>query len=352
MSDVLVVNAGSTSLKLSMVAPSGAARPIPSLDDAAAGSAAAVGHRIVHGGSAMREPTLVTDRVKRAIEEVSALAPLHNGPALAALAQAERALPTLPHVAVFDTGFHATLAPEASVYPIPWAWTEELGIRRYGFHGLSVAWSAERAHELLGQPDDLRLVVCHLGGGCSITAVAGMRSVDTTMGFSPLEGVAMATRSGSIDPSALLYLLRRTGLSVPDVDRILNEESGLKGLSGVSGDVARLEASAAGNERAELALRVYHHRISAAVAAMATSLGGLDALVFTAGVGENSLGVRQGVCERLGFLGIELDHEANRAARPDAEISTPASEVRVLVIHAREDIMIARAVRGLLEASR
>jgi acetate kinase len=343
---VLVVNAGSTSLKLSLVGDDEASERVASFEEVP-DDVGAVGHRVVHGGFRFRDPTLIDEQVEQAIADLTRLAPLHNAPALDAVRAARRALPDVPHVAVFDTAFHATLSDEAAVYPVPRRWTEEWGVRRYGFHGLSVAWCAERAPELLGRASDgLRLVVCHLGGGCSITAVKDGRSVDTTMGFSPLEGVAMATRAGSIDPGALLYLLRERGLTVAELDHALNEQSGLKGVSEISGSVGDLEAAAPRDPRALLALAVYVHRIAGAVAAMAASLGGFDALVFTAGVGEGSAGVRGDVCSRLRFLGLELDPDANDGAEPDCDISARGSTVRVLVIEAREDVVVARAVRA------
>ena len=256
----------------------------------------------------------------------------------------------MPHVAVFDTAFHTTIPAEASTYALPRIWREEWGIRRYGFHGLSVQWCAERAPELLersqAQP---RLVVCHLGGGCSVTAVRDGCSIDTTMGFSPLEGVPMTTRSGSVDPGALLYIQRQHAVSVEELDRALNEESGLKGMSGLSGHVRELEAVAHEDEDARLALGVYTHRIAGAVAAMAASSGGLDALVFTAGVGEHSPGVRAAVCARLAFLSVELDADLNERSAPDGDVASSESAVRVLVIAAREELVVARAVRGLLQ---
>jgi acetate kinase len=337
---VAVVNAGSTSLKLSMVGDDDASRPVDSLE-ALRGEVDAVGHRVVHGGTRFREPVLVDERVRRAIAALTPLAPLHNAPALAGIEEAQRTVPDVPHVAVFDTAFHATMPPEVATYAVPHRWAEEWGVRRYGFHGLSVRWAA-------GTVSARRLVVCHLGGGCSVTAVLAGRSVDTTMGFSPLEGVPMTTRSGSLDPGALLYLLREGKLSLDELDRALEHESGLKGLSGGSGDVRELEAAeAAGDERARLALAVYVHRIAAAVAAMAASLGGLDALVFTAGVGEHSVAVRRRVCERLAFLGVRLDHHANAAAVADADVGAAGSP-RVVVVRAREDVVIARDARTLL----
>jgi acetate kinase len=334
LSRILVVNAGSTSLKLSAVDRDERSAVVASLE-VAPHDVVAVGHRVVHGGARFREPALLDDELTEAIRDVSSLAPLHNTPALTTIDEARRALPHLPHVAVFDTAFHATIAPEAATYAIPVRWREEWGIRRYGFHGLSVAWAAEQVRAR-------RLVVCHLGGGCSVTAVLDGRSVDTTMGFSPLEGVPMATRSGSVDPGALLHLLRERGLSVDELDHALEHESGLVALGGTD-DVRLLEGT--------LALDVYVHRIAGAVAAMATSLGGLDALVFTAGVGERSADVRARVCRRLRFLGVELDEATNVSAAPDADVAAAGSAVRIVVLGAREDIVVARAVRQLLAIS-
>jgi acetate kinase len=333
---VLVVNAGSTSLKLSAVDENGTTYRVGSLETAPR-DVVAVGHRVVHGGEAFREPVLIDDEVERELAAVTELAPLHNAPALRAIDEARRVLPDIPHVAVFDTAFHATLPAEAATYALPRRFREELGIRRFGFHGLSVQWAAERV-------STRRLVVCHLGGGSSVTAVRDGRSVDTTMGFTPLEGVPMTTRSGSVDPGALLYVLRTGELSVDALDQMLEHESGLLGLSGISARVDELERS--GEPGALLALGVYTHRIAGAVAAMTAALGGLDALVFTAGIGERSAGIRADVCARLGFLGVELDGQANSEAEPDAEVATPTSATRIVVLEAREDIVIARAARA------
>ena len=309
----------------------GSAEPVASLAQAPR-DVEAVAHRVVHGGERFREPVVIDDEVEDELAALADLAPLHNHPALTAIESARRALPDVPHVAVFDTAFHATLPPEASTYALPRRFRDEYGIRRYGFHGLSVQWAAER----VPVP---RLVVCHLGGGCSVTAVRDGRSVDTTMGFTPLEGVPMATRAGSVDPGALLHLLRTETLTVDALDRALEEQSGLLGLGG-SEDPRRLEGT--------LALEVYTYRIAGAVAAMAVALGGLDALVFTAGVGEGSAYVRAEICARLAFLGVELDPAANEDAEPDADVATAASAVRVVVLRAREDLVAARAARELL----
>ena len=271
------------------------------------------------------------------LEALTELAPLHNAPALRALVDARRLLPDIPHVAVFDTAFHATIPAEAATYALPERWRSEWGIRRYGFHGLSVQWSAERVRAA-------RLVVCHLGGGCSVTAVRDGRSVDTTMGFTPLEGVPMVTRSGSVDPGALLNLLRR-GPSPEELEHALEHESGLSGLAG-TGDVRELEA--ASGPAAQLALDVFALRVAQAVAAMAVAAGGLDALVFTAGIGEGSAVVRRLVCERLGFLGIRLDDPRNDACEPDCDVAADGSRVRVAVVRAREEVVAARATREVL----
>lgn len=336
MASVLVVNAGSASLKLSVIEPDEATTKLDSLAAAPEGIAAVV-HRVVHGGPRFREPVVIDDAVELELAAVTELAPLHNTPALAAIREARRLFPDLPHVAVFDSAFHATIPAEASTYALP-SQLREWGIRRYGFHGLSVQWASE-------QVPASRLVVCHLGGGCSVTAVRDGRSVDTTMGFTPLEGVPMATRPGSVDPGALVYLLRHH-LTLDALDYALEHESGLAGLSGLSGDVRELERS--DEPAARLALEVFTYRVATAAGAMAVALGGLDALVFTAGIGENSAFVRKAVCGRLGFLGVELDPQANASARPDATISVSGNSVRIVVLEAREDLVAARAARQLL----
>jgi acetate kinase len=302
-----------------------------SLEAAAAADVAAVGHRLVHGGRRFRTPIVIDESLKRELEELTVLAPLQNVPALRGIEQAESAFPNVPHVGVFDTSFHRTIPLEARTYAVPERWREQWEVQRYGFHGLSVSWSAS-------QVQVPRLVVCHLGGGCSVTAVRDGRSIDTTMGFSPLEGPPMATRSGSVDPGVLVYLLREGKLTIAELDHALEHESGLLGLGG-SSDPRELEGT--------LALRVYCYRIAASIAAMAAALGGLDAVVFTAGVGENSAPVRSDVCRRLAYLGVELDEEANAAAEPDSDIAAQGSAVRVVVVRTREELVIAREVRAL-----
>jgi acetate kinase len=334
LSEVLVVNAGSTSLKLTLVGEDDESRPVASLE--AAPRVAAVGHRVVHGGERFTEPTLIDDAVAAELASLVELAPLHNAPALAAIAQARELLPDAAHIAVFDTAFHRTIPAVAGTYALPRRYRDR-GIRRFGFHGLSVAWAADLVP--VG-----RLVVCHLGGGASVTAVADGRSVDTTMGFTPLEGVPMGTRAGSVDPGALLYLLRH-GVSLDELDRALEHESGLMGLAGTD-DVGTLERDPAAE--AALALDVYSYRIAQAVAAMTATLGGLDALVFTAGVGEHSARVRTQVCGRLTHLGVVLDEAANAALAGEGAVESPTSAVHIRIVRAREDVVVARAVRELL----
>jgi acetate kinase len=338
LSRILVVNAGSTSLKLSAVDASERSRRLAVLADAPR-DVIAVGHRVVHGGPRFRAPLLLDDGTLAELRALVELAPLHNAPALAAIDEARRALPALPHVAVFDTEFHATMPDEASTYAVPERWRTQWHVRRYGFHGLSVQWASERVTVA-------RLVVCHLGGGCSVSAVREGRSLDTSMGFSPLEGVPMATRAGSLDPAVLLYLLRRGAASLDEIEAVLERESGLLGLSGLSGSVEELERSS--EPAAERALDVYCYRIACAVGSLAVALGGLDAIAFTGGVGEGSALVRAQVCRRLGALGVELDEELNESATPDAEVARAGSRVRVAVVGAREDVVAARAVRRVV----
>jgi acetate kinase len=322
------------SLKLSVVDEAGNSTSVESFQELPDGVVAAA-HRIVHGGN-LHDPVVIDATVEQRLHDLVELAPLHNGPAIHAFAAAREALPHIPHVAVFDTAFHATLPARAATYALPEGWRTT--IRRYGFHGLSVQWASE-------QVAVARLVVCHLGGGCSVTGVCDGRSVDTTMGFTPLEGVPMATRAGSVDPGALLFLLRH-GVTAEELDRTLEYESGLLALSGISGDVAELEQP--DHPLAAFALEVFTYRVATAIGATAVALGGLDALVFTGGIGEHSARVRADVCERLGFLGIELDDDANSAARPDTDVAAAGSQVRIVVLRAREDLVAARAARELL----
>lgn len=361
---VLVVNAGSSSLKLSLLdgqetliadeldAPRAAldAQALRAALECGLGDAQAVGHRIVHGGERFREAVVVDQDVKEALVELVDLAPLHQPKSLEALEAVSALLPNVPAVACFDTAFHATLAAPAYTYALPGSWRERWGVRRYGFHGLSHAWVARRAPELVGQPArKLRIVSCHLGAGASLCAIADGRSIDTTMGFTPLEGLVMATRSGSVDPGLLLWLLERSDLSERELAGALEHDSGLLGLAGTADMGEVLSRAAAGHERAELALEVYLHRLRAGIGAMAASLGGLDALAFTGGVGENSAEVRRRTVSGLRFLGLALDEEQNADPTGDRDLSAPDAGARTLVVRAREDLEVARQVRGVLE---
>ncbi len=302
-----------------------------------------VGHRIVHGGENYQQSTRISPEVKREISRLSEFAPVHNPINLEGIEAVEKILPNVPQVAVFDTAFHSDLPPAAFVYPGPYEWLED-GIRRYGFHGISHQYCARKAAEILNRDSaDLRLISCHLGNGCSLAAVRGGRSVDTTMGFTPLDGLMMGSRSGAIDPGIIIHLLRRSHFTAEELDNILNRNSGLKGISGVSSDMRLVaEAIANGNSRAQLAFDIYVHRLRSGIGAMLASLGGLDALIFTAGVGENSAAVRAAVCEVFEFIGLRLDGEKNLNSPIDDDVAAVDSAVRVLVIHTQEDWEIAR----------
>jgi acetate kinase len=303
-----------------------------------------IGHRIVHGGDIFHESVRITPEVEAAIARFGSLAPEHNRLEVAMVDAARRIFGTEKlEVAAFDTAFHAGLPPAAYVYPGPYSWLAE-GIRRYGFHGISHQYVALRTAAMLGGGRSARTISCHLGNGCSLAAIRDGRSVDTTMGLTPLEGLMMGTRSGSVDPGIPIHLLRDRGHSVEDVDRVLNRESGLKGVSGISGDMREiLAAMARGDERARLAFDIYTHRLAAGIAGLVPSLGGLDALVFTAGVGENSAPVRAAACDALGFLGVKIDPWKNDPSPPeDTDIALPESAIRVLVVHTREQWQIAK----------
>lgn len=359
---VLVVNAGSSSLKLALLGAQDEtlgerelAAPRATVDadelrealEGGLGDADVVGHRIVHGGERFREAVLIDPDVEAALRELIDLAPLHQPKSLAALDAVSAVLSDLPAVACFDTAFHSTLPAAASAYALPAAWRKRWGVRRYGFHGLSHAWVARRAPELLGRPaTGLRIVSCHLGAGASLCAIADGHSLDTTMGFTPLEGLVMATRSGSVDPGLLLWLLEREAMSERQLTDALEHDSGLLGLSGTADMREVLARADADDDSARLARDVYLHRLRAGIAAMAASLGGLDVLAFTGGVGEHAAEIRRSAAAGLSFLGVALDQRANAEASGDAEIGVPGAKVRVAVIRAREDIEIARQVRA------
>ncbi len=311
----------------------------------------AVGHRVVHGGP-FTSSVRITPEIRSRISALADLAPLHNPPSLATLAAAEAELPGVPQVATFDTAFHATLPPEAWTYPVPEKWTSDWGIRRFGFHGLSYAYCSRRAAEMLGRSsEELRLVICHLGNGCSAAAVRGGRSVDTTMGYTPLEGLMMGTRSGSIDPSIVVHVQQHHGLTGEQVEAALNRESGLLGVSGISGDMRQvLDGVRAGRQQAQLALAIYTHRVRQAIGSLAVTMGGIDALVFTAGIGEHAAPVREAICTGLDCLGLELDTQVNATCRPDMDVALRTSRGRILVIATREDVTMLREVIQVLGA--
>ena len=362
---VLVVNAGSSTLKLSLLDEADTTIDARELA-AAAGEvdleelrgaldsplreADAVGHRIVHGGERYRDAVKLDPRVERELRELAELAPLHQPKSLAALDAVSAALPDLPAVACFDTAFHATLPPAAHTYALPREWRERWGLRRYGFHGLSHAWVAGRTPELLGRDrSDLRIVSCHLGAGASLCAIRDGRSLETTMGFTPLEGLVMATRSGSVDPGLVLWLIEHRDITPAELAEALEHRSGLLGLAGSADMRDVLARDASGDTGASLALAVYLHRLRSGIAAMAAALDGLDALVFTAGVGERSPQIRALACGGLGFLGVAVDPGRNERAQADAVIGADGAAASVLVVTAREDLEIARQVRAVLE---
>ncbi|NEK58683.1 acetate/propionate family kinase [Geodermatophilus sabuli] len=361
---VLVVNAGSSSLKLALLDADGAVtdaedvqhwageghlEPLAAFLERCDG-ADAVGHRVVHGGPRHTAPAVVDDLLVASLYSVSHLAPLHNPRALAAVAMVGELLPGVPAVACFDTAFHAGLPAAARTYALPREWNRRFGLRRYGFHGLSHAHAVRRGAELAGRPAaELRIVSAHLGAGASLAAVRDGVSVDTTMGFTPLAGLVMNTRPGSVDPGLLLWLLEHGGEPREEVADVLEHHAGLKGLSGTTGDLREVVAGrAAGDADCALALDVYLHRLCREVAAMTAATGGLDLLVFTGGVGEHAWPVRAAVAERLAHLGLAVDAAANRAAAGDAEISGAGAAARTVVVTAREDLEVRREVLAVL----
>jgi len=350
---VLVVNAGSSSLKLSVLDGDDAVWAGTEVSDAiSVGGLEAVGHRIVHGGSEFVQPVRIDEQVVRKLEALTDLAPLHQPKSLEALANVSAALPDLPAVACFDTAFHARMPAAASTYALPADWRERWQIRRYGFHGLSHAYAAARAAELAGRPlTELRIITCHLGAGASLAAVRDGVSVDTTMGFTPLEGLVMATRSGSVDPGLVLWLEEHAGIAPSELASKLEHESGLLGLAGDADMRKVLAAEEAGDDSARLAVEVYLHRLRAAVGAMAAALDGVDVLVFTGGVGERSAPIRYRAAAGLSFLGVALDETANAGTELDAEIGAPGAPVRTFAVEAREDLQIAREVRRVLSSA-
>lgn len=361
---VLAVNAGSSTLKLRLVGPDDEVEATLDLDpwDGSVDADGlpewlqgltrvdALGHRVVHGGDHFSTATLIDDEVLDSIASLANLAPLHQLRSVAAIEAVQGALPGVPGVACFDTAFHAALPEPAATYALPEAWRRRWPLRRYGFHGLSHAWASKRAAEMVGgSADELRIVSCHLGSGASLCAVLGGRSVDTTMGFTPLDGLVMATRSGSVDPGLVLWLLQQGGLSPEAVAHGLEHDAGLAGLSGGSGDMRDVVAGVARHDAgSSRAFAVYLHRLRRELGAMTAALDGLDVVVFTGGVGEHQPAVRAGAVDGLGFLGLAVDGDRNAAAASDADISAPGSRARTVVVTSREDLEIARQVRNAL----
>jgi len=303
-----------------------------------------VGHRVVHGGEVFSDSVLITDEVLEKLETLSHLAPLHNPANLIGIKEFKKALPHIPSVAIFDTAFHQTMPESSFLYPLPEEYYKEYGIRKYGFHGTSHKYVTERAAEMLNRPlETTRLISCHLGNGASIAAVLGGESLDTSMGFTPLAGVTMGTRSGNIDPALIPYIMEQTGKSVEDVLNILNKESGMLALSGFSSDLRDIEIEASkGNQRAQLALDVFADRIHKYIGSYAARMGGVDAIIFTAGIGENSDVIREKVLGGLEFMGVYCDPDLNNIRGEEVYISHPYSPVKVLVIPTNEEVMLAR----------
>ncbi len=363
---VLIVNAGSSSLKLrlldddnSLLAAEDAASEHGLFDLAMAraailkmgGQADAVGHRVVHGGTRFTESVVIDDAVDRELRDLTALAPLHQPTSLAGIDVVHELLPELPAVACFDTAFHTHMPAEAATYAVPEDWRGRLGVRRFGFHGLSHQYASRRAADLIGRPvEALRIVTCHLGAGASLAAVMNARSVDTTMGFTPLEGLVMATRSGTVDPGLVTWLVEHAGVKIEDVSDALEHRSGLLALAGTADMVTILNKAEAGDQRSQLALGVYVHKLRAGIASMASAMNGIDLLVFTGGVGENAPTIRSRTVQGLAFLGAVLDEGTNLVLRPDTELTDRRSAVRIAVVAAREDIQIASEVRSLIPA--
>ena len=312
----------------------------------------AVGHRIVHGGDRFSAPVALDDATALQIEAFSELAPLHTPPNLAGYRAAKAALPHCPHVGVFDTAFHQTLDPHAYLYALPYELCARIGLRRYGFHGTSHRYVAFRFAQLRGgKPEDFKVVTCHLGNGCSVAAIDGGRSVDTSMGFTPLEGLAMGTRAGDVDAGAVLYLMEKTGLGIAETRTLLNQQSGLLGLSGLTNDMRTLlDASGRGNRRAQLAIDVFCHRVKKYIGAFVAVLGGADAVIFTGGIGENAAPVREQICRSLAALGIAIDTAGNQAARgTEANITGAGARTEVWVIPTCEELLIARETQECLD---
>jgi acetate kinase len=311
----------------------------------------AVGHRVVHAGEKYASSVMINDDVIAALEECVDLAPLHNPPNLLGIAACQELMPSTPMVGVFDTAFHQTMPPESYIYAIPYEYYDKYKIRRYGFHGTSHKYVAERTADILGvNIEDLKIITCHLGNGASVTAIKRGKSIDTSMGFTPLEGLVMGTRSGDIDPAIVSYIKQKEGLDSGESTNILNKKSGVLGISGVSSDFRDLETAVAeGNERAALAIKVFAHRVRHYIGAYIAEMNGVDAIVFTAGVGENDINMRDIICSELGNLGIKLDLVKNKVRGKETIISRDDSKVKILLVPTNEELMIARDTYNIVK---
>ena len=317
---------------------------IDSLDEISA-----IGHRLVHGGEKISQSTVINDEVIKVLEEYTDLAPLHNPPGIIGIKACQKVMPGKPMVGVFDTAFHQTMEKEQYIYPVPYEYYEKYGVRKYGFHGTSHMFVSKRLSEIVKKDiKDLKIVTCHIGQGASICAVKGGKSIDTSMGLTPLAGIPMVTRSGDLDPSVVTYLMKKENLSVEQIEEILNKKSGLQGISGLAPDFREIEAESHSNERAKIAIEKFNYEIASFIAKYAMAMDGVDYIVFTGGVGENQSNIRKGICEKLGFMGVKIDDKLNQTRGEEKEISSQDSEIKVYVVPTDEELMIAKETQRLI----
>ena len=317
---------------------------IDSLDEISA-----IGHRLVHGGEKINQSTVINDEVIKVLEEYTDLAPLHNPPGIIGIKACQKVMPGKPMVGVFDTAFHQTMEKEQYIYPVPYEYYEKYGVRKYGFHGTSHMFVSKRLSEIVKKDiKDLKIVTCHIGQGASICAVKGGKSIDTSMGLTPLAGIPMVTRSGDLDPSVVTYLMKKENLSVEQIEEILNKKSGLQGISGLAPDFREIEAESHSNERAKIAIEKFNYEIASFIAKYAMAMDGVDYIVFTGGVGENQSNIRKGICEKLGFMGVKIDDKLNQTRGEEKEISSQDSEIKVYVVPTDEELMIAKETQRLI----
>ena len=317
---------------------------IDSLDEISA-----IGHRLVHGGEKINQSTVINDEVVKVLEEYTDLAPLHNPPGIIGIKACQKVMPDKPMVGVFDTAFHQTMEKEQYIYPVPYEYYEKYGVRKYGFHGTSHMFVSKRLSEIVKKDiKDLKIVTCHIGQGASICAVKGGKSIDTSMGLTPLAGIPMVTRSGDLDPSVVTYLMKKENLSVEQIEEILNKKSGLQGISGLAPDFREIEAESHSNERAKIAIEKFNYEIASFIAKYAMAMDGVDYIIFTGGVGENQSNIRKGICEKLGFMGVKIDDKLNQTRGEEKEISSQDSEIKVYVVPTDEELMIAKETQRLI----